>query len=233
MNYTIAEYRLSIKDTPLHERPHEKLQNYGPEELSMQELLAAVLYTGTKKMSVLEMAALVLNEYGDNYIIHETDPKKLKAIFGIPLQKATQMVACFALGKRLFHHTQRKSVTIRNAKQAYRYLADMGGYDKEHLRGIYLNSRFKLVHEETISIGTLTESMIHPREVFKPALEHGAVALILAHNHPSGSLDPSDADREVTEHLIEAGKLLGIQVIDHLIITEKKYMSIINPLYEA
>lgn len=227
MNYVVSNYRLSMKDTPAHERPHEKLQNYGPEELSMQELLAAVLYTGTKNMSVLEMAALVVHEYGDNYIIHETDPQKLKAILGIPLQKATQIVACFALGKRLFHRSQKRSITIRNAQQAYRYLADMGGYDKEHLRGLYLNSRFKLVHEETISVGSITESLVHPREVFKPALEHGAVALILAHNHPSGSLEASDADREVTHHLIEAGKLLGIQLLDHLIISANKYRSII------
>lgn len=226
-NYQHSDYQIyRIKDKPIDERPHEKLQKYGPEELSMQELLAAILYTGTRKLGVMEISARVINEYGDNYVIHETDPKKLAQFFDIPVQKATQIVACFALGKRLFENNKKRSITIRNARDAFKYLKPMGEYDKEYLRGLYLNSRFKLIHEETISIGTLSESMVHPREVFKPAIEHGAVAVILAHNHPSGSLEPSDADREITRHLQTAGEMMGIELLDHLVIAGDNFTSI-------
>lgn len=221
-NYKI--YR--VKDLPKEQRPHEKLQDRGPSELSNRELLASVLYTGTKKEGVMEMASRVIDEYGDNYVINETDPKRLSVFLDIPLSKATQIVACFSLGKRLFNKSTKKGISIRNSKEAFKYLNDMSELSKEHLRGLYLNSRYRLVHEETISVGTLTESIIHPREVFKPALEHGAVALILAHNHPSGSTEASDADIAITERIVEAGKLLGIEVLDHLIIADGKYTSI-------
>lgn len=215
-----------IKDIPLSDRPHEKLQNYGPEELTNRELLAAILYTGTKKEGVMEMATRIIDEYGDNYVINETDPKRLAKFLNLPISKATQVVAAFNLGKRLFQERKEQSVTIRNAKDALRYVKDMQHLPKEHLKGLYLNSRFKLVHEETISIGTLTESIVHPREVFRPAIEYGAVAVILVHNHPSGDTTPSQADLELTERIVEAGKLLGIELIDHLVVAGNKSSSI-------
>jgi DNA repair protein RadC len=225
--YSTEGYKVyRVKDIPQEQRPHEKLQNFGPGELSNRELLAAVLYTGTRKEGVMEMASRVVDEYGDNYVVNETDPKKLQTFLDIPLSKATQIVACFSLGKRLFHTPKKKSVTIRNSKDAYRYLKDMSDLPKEHLRGLYLNSRYKLVHEETISVGTVTESLVHPREVFRPAIEHGAVAVILAHNHPSGVLEPSSVDIELTQRITEAGKLLGIELIDHIIIASGKHLSI-------
>ena len=98
---------------------------------------------------------------------------------------------------------------------------------KEQLRGLYLNSRYQVIHEEVISVGSLTSNIVHPREVFQPAIEHGAVAVIIAHNHPSGSLEPTMADHEVTDRLLTAGKLLGIDVLDHLIITDENYVSIL------
>jgi DNA repair protein RadC len=215
-----------VKDIPKSERPHEKLQSYGPEELSNRELLASILYTGTKKEGVMTMASRVIDEYGDNYVINETDPKRLAKFLNLPISKATQIVATFSLGKRLFSQKKKRSVTIRNSKEAFKYLKDMSELPKEHLRGLYLNSRYKLIHEETISIGTLTESLVHPREVFRPAIEYGAVAVILAHNHPSGDLSASDADIELTERITQAGKILGIELIDHIIITNGKHSSV-------
>src|SRR6185312_2152732 len=97
------------------------------------------------------------------------------------------------------------------------------------LRGLYLNSRYQVVHEEVISIGTLTSNVVHPREVFQPAIERGAVAIILAHNHPSGRLEPTSADLDITKQLVEAGKVLGIELLDHLIITATKHVSILDP----
>lgn len=117
-------------------------------------------------------------------------------------------------------------MTIRTAKDAFNYLKDMRELPKEHLRGLYLNSRYRLVHDEVISIGTLTSNIIHPREVFRPALEYSAVAVILAHNHPSGSTKPSKEDIEITEQLIGAGKILGVDLLDHIIITKNKFASI-------
>jgi len=105
-------------------------------------------------------------------------------------------------------------------------LQDMRNLPKEHLRGIYLNSHHRIIHDEVISIGTINSNMVHPREVFKPAIEHGAAAVILAHNHPSGIVTPSQADIDITNHIIEVGKLIGIPVIDHVVITKNKFISI-------
>jgi DNA repair protein RadC len=109
----------------------------------------------------------------------------------------------------------------------------MGTSRKEQLRGLYLNSRYQLIHDEVISIGSLTSNIVHPREVFQPAIERGAVALIIAHNHPSGVLEPTTADINVTEQLISAGKVLGIELLDHLIIAKSKYISIMECISRA
>jgi DNA repair protein RadC len=114
---------------------------------------------------------------------------------------------------------------VRTAAQAFGHLHEMGNLQKEQLRGLYLNSRFQVIHEEIISIGSLTANIVHPREVFQPALEYGAVAVIVAHNHPSGSLEPTRADIEATDQLINAGKVLGIELLDHLIIAGEAYKS--------
>lgn len=219
------KYVLRVKDLEEEEKPREKLLKYGPEALSSHELLAIIFNTGTKKEGVLEMSSRILQEYGEKSIIGQTDPKRLEKDLDIPQVRACQIVACFALGKRFFKETK-GTVTIRTAKDAFNYLKDMRELPKEHLRGLYLNSRYRLVHDEVISIGTLTSNIIHPREVFKPALEYSAVAVILAHNHPSGSTKPSKEDIEITEQLIGAGKILGVDLLDHIIITKNKFASI-------
>lgn len=222
-----SDYKVyRVKDLPQKKRPHEKLQSYGPEELSNRELLAAILYTGTRKEGVMEMASRIIDEYGDNYVVNETDPKRLAKFMNLPLSKATQVVATFHLGKRLFHKKRERSITIRNSKDAFRHLKSMSDLPKEQLKGLYLNSRYKVIHEEIISIGTLTESLVHPREVFRPAIEYGAVAVVLVHNHPSGNIEASEADIELTGRIAEAGKLLGIELVDHIIIGGGKHSSI-------
>ena len=219
------KYVLRVKDMEEEEKPREKLIKHGPEALSSGELLAILFNTGTKKEGVLEMSSRILQEYGEKSIISQTDPKVLERELEIPIVKACQIVACFALGKRFFKEPK-GAVAIRTAKDAFNYLKDMRDLPKEHLRGLYLNSRYKLVHDEVISIGTLTSNIIHPREVFKPALDYSAVAVILAHNHPSGSTKPSKEDIKITQQLIEAGRVLGIDLIDHIIITKNKFVSI-------
>jgi DNA repair protein RadC len=120
---------------------------------------------------------------------------------------------------------------VRNAKQAYQYFKDMGDNQKEQLRGLYLNSRYQVIRDEVISVGSLTSNIVHPREVFRPAIEYGAIAVILAHNHPSGRLEPTMADLEITEQLVSAGKLLGIDLLDHLIITSSRHVSIMDGVH--
>ena len=215
-----------VKDLNEEDKPREKLIKYGPDILSVQELLAIVLGTGTKKEEVMSMTSRILKEYGEKPILSQTNPKIFQNELGIPETKACQIIACFELGRRFFKENKTGSITIRNAKQAFNYLKDMRDLPKEYLRGIYLNSRYKLIHDEVISVGTLTANIIHPREIFKPAIEHSAAAIIIAHNHPSGSPTPTKSDIEITKQIVKAGKILGIDLLGHIIIAKNKYSSI-------
>ncbi len=217
---------IAVRDRAQDEKPREKMIKMGPNNLSSAELLAIILSSGTKKEEVLNMASRILKEYGRNAIINEKNPKNIEKEFGLPLVKSCQIVACFELGRRFFKENQTGTISIRNAKQAFEHLKDMGKLNKEHFRGLYLNNHYKLIHSETISIGTLDASIIHPREVFKPALEYSASAIIIAHNHPSGNLKPSNEDIEINQKLKEAGEILGIDILDHLIISKNKFISL-------
>lgn len=220
------KYILRVKDMPSEDRPREKMVELGAATLTSQELLAVILTTGTKKEEVMAMASRILKDYGEKAIAAQKDPKTVAKEFDLPLIKACQIVACFELGRRFFKETKIGLATIRTAKQAFEYLKDMRELSKEHLRGIYLNSHFRVIHDETISVGSMTANIVHPREVFKPAIEHGAVALIIAHNHPSGSTKPTQSDIDITEQLIKAGKILGIDLLDHIIIAKNKFASV-------
>lgn len=222
----LDSYVLKVKDLPDEQRPREKLVADGPKALSVTELVAILLGVGTRKEEVMSMARRILKEYGEKSIIAESRPQKLAEALNIPLAKACQLVAAFELGRRFFAREAGRALYVRNAQQAYQYLSPMGYCQKEQLRGLYLNSRYQVVHDEIVSVGSLTANIIHPREVFRPAIEHGAVAVIIAHNHPSGSLEPTAEDLAATEQLIAAGKLLGIDVLDHLIIAANKFARI-------
>jgi DNA repair protein RadC len=223
-----GKYVLRVRDMDRHEKPREKLLAFGPSDLSDAELIAVLLGVGTRKEEVMAMARRVLKEYGERSIINETNPQRLGDALGIPVTKACQIVACFELGRRLFDTRAGQPVFVHTADQAYEHLKDMGRLQKEQLKGIYLNSRYQVIHEEVISMGSLTANIVHPREVFRPAIEHGAAAVVVAHNHPSGSLEPTAADREVTAQLAATGKILGIDMLDHLIIGHETYKSINN-----
>ncbi len=220
------KYSLRVKELETKDRPREKMMERGPEELSVSELLSIVLSVGTKKEEVSVMSSRLLKEYGEKTLINQRDPKIISKELDIPIVKACQIVACFELGRRFYEKKSNGSVVVKSAKQAFEYLKDMRALPKEHFRGLYLNSQYKIVHDEVISIGSLTSSIVHPREVFKPALEYSAVAIIVAHNHPSGALKITEADLEVTQKLAEAGQILGIDLLDHLIIAKNKFVSI-------
>lgn len=223
----IKPYKLTIHDIPHEKKPREKLLREGAGILSMSELWAIVLGQGTKKEDILSMSSRIIKEYGERSIVTETNPKKLSAELDIPLVKATQIIATIELGRRLFERNPSGAKIIRTAADVHAYTKNMWDLPKEHLRGIYLNSHYKVIHDEVISIGTVDANIIHPREVFRPALEYAAAAVILVHNHPSGNLEPSDADIAITRQLLEAGSLLGIDLIDHVIVSNKGFESIL------
>ena len=215
-----------IRDRAKEEKPRELLIKYGPEVLNADDLLAIIFGTGTSKEELAAMTKRIMREYGEKSLVHQKNVKKLMADLDIPKTKACQVVACFELGRRFYGSGTGRAITIRTPKQVYEYLKDMGKLPKEHLRGLYLNNHYKLIHDEVVSIGSVTANIVHPREVFRPAIEYNASAVILAHNHPSGNLKPSDDDIAVTKQLKQAGELLGIGLLDHIVITTKGYQSI-------
>ena len=223
-----THYILRVRDLPIEDKPREKLLALGPSELTHAELIAILLGVGTRKEEVLSMSHRILREYGERAIINEKNPQRLADSLQIPLTKACQIIASFELGRRFYLRREGKPLFVRTAKQAFEHLRSMGHLQKEQLRGLYLNSRYQVVHEEVISIGSLTANIVHPREVFRPALDHGAVAVIVAHNHPSGSLEPTQDDIHTTHQLIAAGKVLGVDLLDHLIITNSAFTSLIE-----
>ncbi|MEK9184116.1 MAG: DNA repair protein RadC [Patescibacteria group bacterium] len=219
-------YTLTIRDLPNEEKPRERLLAVGPRGLSAPELLAVVLSSGTKKEEVLTMATRIMQDYGERSIMRQTSAKQLSEDLDIPIVKAMQIVALTELGRR-FHSTNAMGApTLRTARDVFEYAIEMRTLPKEHLRGLYLNTHYKLVRDEVISIGTVDANMVHPREVFRPALEYASAAVILVHNHPSGVTDASTPDIAVTEQLIAAGALLGIELVDHVIVTKNGFKSV-------
>lgn len=220
------DYPLKLRDMPDDDKPREKLIAQGPQSLSLQELIAIVLYTGTKSEDILSISKRVVREYGHSALMSEKDPKHMAETLQIPINKACQIIACSEIGKRLYKKNDFGLSVIRTADDVFEYVKDMHNLPKEQLRGIYLDTHNRVIHDEVISIGTLNSNIVHPREVFRPALEYGAAAVVLAHNHPSGVETPSESDKEITLQLIEAGKIIGIRLLDHLVITKHGYQSV-------
>lgn len=221
-----TRYILRVRDLPIEDKPREKLLSMGPANLTHAELMAILLGVGTRKEEVMGMAHRILREYGEKAIVNERNPQRLSDSLQIPITKACQIVASFELGRRFFQIKAGKPVFVRTSRQAFAHLRSMAVLQKEQLRGLYLNSRYQVIYEEVISIGTATANIVHPREVFQPALEHGAVAVIIAHNHPSGVLTPTSDDLIATDQLVAAGKVLGIDLLDHLIIADDQFISL-------
>jgi len=223
---TERKYVLKFRDLPSESKPREKLVSQGPEALSIQELLAVVLSVGTTKEDVLTMSQRILREYGEKVAISERDAAKLSSELDIPLIKACQVVAVGELGRRFYERNTSGFTVVRTAKEVYEHVRDMQNLPKEHLRGLYLNTHNQIIHDEVISIGTINSNIVHPREVFRPAVEYNAVAVILVHNHPSDNAEPSTQDIQITNQLIDAGRIMGIHVLDHVIITKSSFTSV-------
>jgi DNA repair protein RadC len=220
------QYVYKLRDLPEAEKPREKMIAHGPNTLSIIELVAVILNTGTLKEDVLSMSSRMIREYGERSFASLDNPEKISTDLDIPLGKACQIVASSELGRRFYKKPGGRNVAIRNAKDVSSYVRDMHELPKEYLRGIYLNNHHKIVHDEVLSMGTLDANLVHPREVFKPGIEYGASAVILVHNHPSGVVTPSTADIEITKQLIQAGNIIGISLVDHVIVGKGKYASV-------
>jgi len=211
-----------IKNLPKHEQPREKLIEKGVENLRDNELMAILLRTGIEGKDVMKVSDEILSKNPKKKLL-ALKYKELAKIKGIGPGKACLLLAAFELTKRALEVEDNNLPTINNAKDAMAQLQELRTAKKEHFVALYLNARNQLIYKETISIGTLNASLVHPREVFKPAIEHLAASVILAHNHPSGGAEASREDEKTTERLREAGKLLGIEVKDHIIITNNAF----------
>jgi DNA repair protein RadC len=214
-----------IKNLHKHEMPREKLIEKGPANLKDFELMAILLGTGTRGKSVLQLSKEILKKYPTKNLL-ALDFESLSKIKGIGPAKVCLFLAAFELTKRALEVEDNNLPTILSAKDAMAQLQELRTIKKENFVALYLNARNQLIHKETISIGTLNASLIHPREVFKSAIDHLAASILVAHNHPSGSLEPSEDDLEVTRRLKEAGKILGIEIVDHVIVTKMAYISL-------
>jgi DNA repair protein RadC len=222
VGFDIIEKKMKIKDLPKVDRPREKLEKYGPEKLSNSELLAILLGTGTKGTNVIELSNKILKKFSGEGLA-KANIKELKSTFGLGSAKASEVVASFELGRRLL---QNKQVTlILSPKDVWEELKDIRDHKKEHFVIFFLNTRNQEIQREIISVGTLNASIIHPREVFEPAISNLASHVIIAHNHPSGSIEPSMEDIELTKRLQEAGKIIGIEIIDHVIVSRSGFLS--------
>lgn len=219
-------YKVRIRDLPKDEKPREKLIKYGVGSLRNYELLSIILGKGTKKEDVFAIAIKTIEEYGSKAIVNETNVRKIQKLLNLGEVHACQVIACFELGRRLFSKT--KEIYIRVPEDAFKYLVEMRSLNKEYFRGLYLDVKNKLIRDEIISIGTLTSNLIHPREVFQPAIQYSAVGIVLVHNHPSGDPSPSEDDIKITKQIIEAGTCLEIDILDHIIIGGNKFVSLKN-----
>lgn len=210
-----------INDIARIDRPREKLIRYGPARLSDAELLAIILRTGRKGENAVELASGFLKRY--DVSLAGLSYEDIKYFPGMGTAKACGIIACLELGRRVLK--EKAPVICLKPEDVYNGLKGIRASKKEHFLVFYLDSRNQEIHREIISIGTLNASLVHPREVFEPAVKLLAANIILAHNHPSGDCLASEEDLAVNRRLVEAGRIFGIEVIDHVIVTENGYMS--------
>jgi DNA repair protein RadC len=216
----------TVRDLPRQERPRERLQKFGAEALSAQELLALIIGRGIPKKSVMSIAQELIAKFGNVKAISLATIEELSQIRGIGLAKAAQIKACFELGRREGLEPELKDFDVKDPEAVVKAIrSSIKDKAKEHFKLILLNPRNKIIGISTISMGTLNASLVHPREVFKDAITHSAASVVLAHNHPSGDPDPSEDDIKITKKLVDSGKLLGIEVLDHIVIGKNNFSS--------
>lgn len=218
---------LMIRDVPKEDRPRERVLRDGVQALSNQELLAIILRSGTKSESVLQLSARLLHDFEGLYNLKDATIEELRKVNGIGPTKAIQLLATMEFGRRISRLPQQDRYVIRSPEDGANYLMEeMRFLTQEHFICLYLNTKNQVIHQRTVFIGSLNASIVHPREVFKEALKRSAASMICFHNHPSGDPSPSREDIEVTKRLVECGKMIGIEVLDHIIIGDQRFISL-------
>lgn len=217
---------MKIGKIPVQERPRERLLKYGSDALTLAELLAILLTTGTKDKSVLELAHEMVARFGSLAALLEASVEELMEIKGIGPAKAIQLKAAFGIALKTTQKTPLAKDPI-HAREAYELVKqDLAHQKQEMLMVVLKDVKGRLIALEKVSVGTVSNVLVHPREVFYPAVRHKASSLILAHNHPSGDPTPSSADLELTKHLIRSSRVMGIHLDDHLIIGSSSFISL-------
>ena len=217
-----------VKEMPLADRPRERLIKYGAKSLANYEILAIILGTGSKDQSVLDLAKNDLIHFEEINRLNEITVNELMKIKGIGIAKAITIIAAIELGKRV-NEPLIGSMKITNSNQAYEYLKDsLQNENQENLVCIYLNNNSEVINIKTITIGSINNTVFNPRDILKWALKYSAVAIIIAHNHPSGNITPSREDILVTRNIVQAAKLVDILIVDHIIIGKNQYYSFLE-----
>lgn len=223
----MATSEVMIKDVPKEDRPRERLLKLGSDYLSNQELLAIILGSGTRNESVMVLANRLIVHFEGLNLLKDATIEELTAIKGIGEAKGVLMLAAMELGKRVSTYKQEEHYVIRSPEDGAEYvMEEMRGLKQEHFVALFLNTKNQIIHRQTIFIGSLNASIVHPREIFREAVKRSCASIICAHNHPSGDPSPSQEDIHVTRRLVESGKMIGIEVLDHLVIGDHKFISL-------
>lgn len=216
----------TVRDLPSHERPRERMMEAGAEALSSQELLALVLGRGIQGESVLVTAQKLLSRFGSLEHILQAPLADLLQIRGMGVAKATQLKACLEIARRVSAVRLESSEVVMKPSDVYRLVKGKISQEaKEHFVVLSFDVRNKFLGLDVIAVGILTANVVHPRETFEAAIKRHAAHIIVSHNHPSGVCDPSDEDIEMTNRLVKAGGIMGIQVVDHVIVSRDSYFS--------
>ena len=209
------------KSREASDRPRDRLLNHGPEGLSDSELVALLLGTGPAGPEALQVADGLAGPGAA--LLTSAPARHLLRTRRVGPARAAALAAAFELGRRA---AVASGPSVASPEEAWSLVSDMADLRKEHFRALYLDARRRLVKTETVSIGTLTSSLVHPREVFQPAVAHSAAAVVVAHNHPSGDPEPSPEDLALTRRLRQAGEILGIEVLDHVVVGRGRFVSL-------
>ncbi len=222
----------TMKMLPESERPYERIMQYGAAALSDAELLAVIIKSGTRQATAVEVATGLLAEYGSLIELGNQSISDLIHADGIGKVKAVQIMAVCELGKRIGRGVGAKRVRISGIGQlGSMFLAEMARLNKEIFKVVLLDKKWQIIKDINISVGTIDQTIVHPREVFYEAVRHAASAVVLVHNHPSGDCEPSKQDLAVTARLMRAGEVMGIEVVDHFIIGNGTYRSLFQAGY--
>lgn len=220
-----------IKDIPKIDRPRERFLKKGPDALSKSDLLAILLGSGIKGKNVKALSQQIIQKFGKNFL--NITVENLKEISGIGEVKALQIAAAISLVKRFFDEQETKEIIIKNTQDVIILTQELKDKKKEHLVCLYLNAKNALLKKETVSIGLLDKTLLHPREIFQPATELNAASVVLVHNHPTGDFFPSEKDKQIVEKIAQAGNIMDITVLDFIITSTKGYYSFSEKLSKS